>query len=170
MLHQLVPQLAPLPRVTRRSRPTGLTEGTMVMTSEGAIPVEFLLSGDKILTRNGLIELRGTSVLQALEMDVVVIDPEAACQTDPLADTMVLPASQQVLVRDWRAMILHGQEEMLTPVSSLVDDITIRRETRKSLRLFRLHFDAPQVIKAGGLELASARSRAPLPTARTFLH
>lgn len=167
MLQHLVPQLAPVPRATGRSRPTGLPVGTPVMTPQGEMPVEYLLAGDLVLTRNGPMPLRGTSTIQALDVDMVVIDPEAPLGRAPRFDAITLPASQSVLVRDWRAMILHGQDEMLTPVSALVDDITIRRESRRSQRLIRLHFDRPQVIViAGGLELASARSRPSLPMPR----
>jgi len=166
---QLVPHLAPLPRASRRSRPTGLAAGTPVMTTEGEMPVEYLMAGDRILTRNGPAALRGTSVLDALEVDVVVIDPAAAVGGLPRSGPLVLPASQQVLVRDWRAMILYGRNQMLTPASSLVDDLLVRRETRSRLRLIRLHFDTPQVVRAGGMDVASARTRAPSPPAR-WLH
>ncbi len=159
---QLLPRLQPLPRATPRSRPTGLVPGTLVRTTEGALPVEFLLAGDRILTRNGPVELRGTSVLDAVDVAVVVIDPAAAVGEGLRSRAVVVPVHQQVLVRDWRAMILHGQAQMLTPASSLVDDLLVRRETRAALRLIRLHFDAPQVIEAEGIALASARTRAPV--------
>lgn len=167
---QLVPQLAPLPRAGRRSRPAGLVPGTPVATTEGEIPVEFLLPGDLILTGNGPIALRGTSTLAALEADVVTIAPGAPVGGQRHSGpALLLAASQMVLIRDWRAAILHGQDRMLTPASSLVDGLHIQRETRARLRLIRLHFDAPQVIRAGGLDLASARSRAPVLPPR-WLH
>ncbi|WP_417628795.1 Hint domain-containing protein [Pararhodobacter aggregans] len=167
MLPQLAPRLPPLPLATRRSRPTGLLPGTLVETAEGPMPVEFLLAGDRIRTRNGLVELRGTSVLEALSVEVVVIDSPAATGGEAGAP-LTLPANQQVLVRDWRAMVLHGQDEMLTPAASLVDDLFVRRETRARLRLIRLHFDAPQVFSAGGHEIASART--PVAAHQRWLH
>ncbi|WP_370074062.1 MULTISPECIES: Hint domain-containing protein [Rhodobacterales] len=159
---QLVPHLAPLPRATGRSRPTGLVPGTLVETESGEMPVEFLLAGDRIRTAHGLVELRGVSTLQALDADMVVIAAGAPVGEQQRSGApVVLPAHQKVLVRDWRAMILHGQAQMLTPALSLVDDVLVRRETRASQRLIRLHFDTPQVVRAGGLDLACARSATP---------
>ena len=169
MHSQLALSLPTLPRATARSRPTGLVPGTLVQTDEGALPVEFLLAGDRILTRNGPVELRGTSVLQAIGAEVVVIEP-AAQAPGRAGAALVLPVSQQVLVQDWRAMILHGTECMLTPASSLVDDLSVRRESRTTLRLIRLHFDAPQVFWAHGMEVASARTRAPVAMPERWLH
>ena len=166
---QLHVSLPPLPLATRRTRPTGLVAGTLVQTDSGDLPVEYLLAGDRVLTRNGAVDLRGTSVLEAVDAEVVVIEP-AALPAGAASVPLVLPVSQQVLVRDWRAMILHGQDEMLTPAASLVDDLLVRRETRARLRLIQLHFDAPQVLRAGGMDVASARTRAPLAGHSRWLH
>ncbi len=38
--------------------PAGLTAGTVVLTMDGAMPVEFLCSGDRIITRAGMRVLR----------------------------------------------------------------------------------------------------------------
>lgn len=170
MLSHLLATLPPVIHASRRSRPTGLLAGTVVRTTEGDIPVEFLLAGDIVLTRGGPVELRGTSTLVGHDIDVVVIEPGAPVSGAVLGQSVTLPADHQVLVRDWRATILHGQSEMLTPAASLVDDLLIRRETRAKARLIRLHFDAPQVVWAGGVEVASARTRAPEVEVQRRLH
>lgn len=170
MLTQIVASLPLVAHASRRSRPTGLLPGTLVQTAEGAMPVEFLLAGDVVMTRNGPKEVRGTSLLIAHDVDVVVIEPGAPVGGAALAQPLTLPADQQVLVRDWRAAILHGQSEMLTPAASLVDDLLVRREQRARQPLIRLHFDAPQVIRAGGVEVASARTRAPNAEVLRRLH
>jgi hypothetical protein len=170
MLTQILASLPPVAHASRRSRPVGLLPGTLVQTAEGGIPVEFLLAGDIVMTRNGPVELRGTSMVMARDFDVVVIEPGAPVADVPPAQPLIVPADQQVLVRDWRATILHGQSEMLTPAASLVDDVLVRRETRARQRLIRLHFDAPQVIRAGGVEVASARTRAPNVEVQRRLH
>ena len=170
MLSCVTPQLSPLPLASRRSRPTGLIPGTLVRTSQGEMPVEFLLAGDIIETPEGRVELRGTSVLAARDVDVVVIEPGAAVAAVGRARALTVPVDQQVLVNDWRATILHGQSQMLTPASSLVDDMLVRRETRAAVQLIRLHFDTPQVIWADGIEVASARTRAPVAGVERYLH
>ena len=164
MLQQFAQSLdTTVPVIGARSRPTGFIAGTLIRTPEGDMPVEYLLAGDLIETlNNGVVELRGTSLIEVRSLDVVTISPTALGQTDarPGRD-LVVPVNQQVLVHDWRAQILHGQDAMLTPASSLVDDHKVTRETRQSVRLIRLHFDKPQILWADGLELASARTRAP---------
>ncbi|WP_323037295.1 Hint domain-containing protein [Pararhodobacter sp.] len=164
MLQQFLTSLDPvIPLVGARSRPTGLVAGTLIRTSAGEFPVEYLLAGDLIETAgNGIVELRGTSLIEAREVDVVMIP--ASAMGDPLARPahgLVVPINQQVLVHDWRAQVLYGQDAMLTPASSLVDDVQVIRQTRARLRLIRLHFDAPQVIWADGLQVASAKTCAP---------
>lgn len=170
MLSQILATLPPVVHASRRSRSNGLLPGTLVRTAEGEMPVEFLLAGDIVLTRKGPVELRGTSTVMARDVDVVVIQPGAPVAVAPLACAVIVPADQQVLVRDWRATILHGQSEMLTAAASLVDDVLVRRETRARQRLIRLHFDAPQVVWAGGVEVASARTRAPNVEVQRRLH
>jgi len=164
MLQQFSDSLAQaVPLVGARARPTGLVAGTLIRTAEGEFPAEYLLAGDMIETaNNGLVELRGTSLIEARALDVVSISTNA--MGDPLtrpAHDLVVPIHQQVLVHDWRAQILYGQDAMLTPASSLVDGMHVTRQTRDRVRLIRLHFDKPQVVWADGLQVASARTRAP---------
>ena len=163
MLQHIVVPTLPVPLVGNSSRPSGLVAGTLIRTEAGELPVEYLLAGDMIETvNNGLVELRGTSLAEARDIDVVRF-------SRPDGD-LIVPISQQVLVNDWRAQILHGQDAMLTPASSLVDDHAVTRHKIERLRLIRLHFDQPQVIWADGLEVASARTRAPHVRGASILH
>jgi len=163
MLQHIVVPVLRVPLVGTHSRPSGLVAGTLIRTDEGEFPVEYLLAGDMIETENnGLVELRGTSLAEARDIEVVRF-------SRPDGD-LVVPINQQILVNDWRAQILHGQDTMLTPASSLVDDHTVTRHKIESLRLIRLHFDQPQVIWADGLEVASARTRAPNVRDASKLH
>lgn len=153
MLQQFLSTLPALPVVGPRARPTGLVAGTLVRTEQGELPVEFLLGGDMILTQgHGLVQLRATSVLEARAIDVVRF-----LGTVPGSDDLIVPADQPILVRDWRAMVVHDRESILTPAASLVDDGQIRRERVAQVRLFRLHFDRPQVLFANGIEVGSTR-------------
>lgn len=151
-----------IPVVHQRERPTGLLEGTLVRTAEGDQPVEYLLAGDRIVTRdNGVCELRGTSTLVACDIDVVTFRPANGDEGDePL---LVVPAMQQVAVEDWRAQVVYEQPSLATPAGSLIDGGQIKRETRKLVRLFRLHFDSPQMLLSNGFYLASEKTRAPQP-------
>lgn len=167
----IAPQSSHVPMAPRLSRPTGLVPGTLVRTPEGELPVEYLLAGDKVYTvNNGIVEIRGTSVVEVTEIDMISIAPTAfgGEHGRPSRDLEV-PFSQQILVKDWRAQ-LHGEDSILTPASSLVDNVKVRRESRENVRLIRLHFDQPQVIWADGIEIASARTRAPITRSIGLLH
>lgn len=152
-----------IPVVHQRQRPTGFVEGTLIRTEEGDRPVEYLLAGDRIVTRdNGICELRGTSTPVALDIDVVSFYP-AQAPDDSAEPILVVPAMQQVAVEDWRAQVVFEQPSLATPAGSLIDGGLVRRETRKLVRLFRLHFDSPQLVLSNGFHLASEKTRAPQP-------
>lgn len=156
MLHQIIEPISPLPIVSGRRRPMGLVAGTLVRTVDGDLPVEHLLPGDRIITADGEIaELRWTVAIDARNLDVIKISPmarEAGCKR--AEQELTLPAAQRVRIHDWRAVLLHGTESMMTPASSLVDDFYITRTRIPRARLIRLHFDSAQVFFANGVEVA----------------
>lgn len=154
-----------IPVVHQRERPTGFLEGTVIRTAEGDRPVEYLLAGDRIVTHdNGIKELRGTSTLVACDIDVIAFHDKAAAGSEDMSEPLlVVPAMQQVVVDDWRARVVFEQPTLLTPAGSLVDGVLIKRETRKLVRLFRLHFDSPQLVISNGFLMASEKTRAPQP-------
>lgn len=172
MLHLFDVQTVPLPMTGRGSRPSGVPTGTLIRTSEGDMPVEFLTAGDQVLTRgNGFQPLRSVGVVVARDVDVVRFSPRALGRASG-ARMLTVPVAQQVLTRDWRAQIVYGTDSLLTPAGSLVDGGEAQRDRLDQLRLFQLHFDSSQVIWANGVELASARTAAPIARrrARPQLH
>lgn len=154
-----------IPVVHQRERPTGFLEGTLIRTADGDRPVEYLLAGDRIVTRdNGIRELRGTSTLVACDIDVVAFLPAETAGSETEAEPLlIVPSMQQVAVEDWRAEVVFEQTSLATPAGSLVDGLRVRREKRKLVRLFRLHFDSPQMVQSNGFFLASEKTRAPQP-------
>ncbi|MFN3954729.1 MAG: Hint domain-containing protein [Pararhodobacter sp.] len=156
-------QTASIPIVHQHERPTGFVEGTPILTNDGDRPVEILLAGDIIMTRdNGLVELRGTSTMVACDIDLISFWPCGGdIEHEPPA--LTLPAMQQVMVDDWRARVLYESATLLTPAGSLVDGIQVLRSKRPLSRLFRLHFDRPQLVLSRGFALASEQTRAPEP-------
>ena len=133
----------------------GMALGTTVMTLDGALPVEFLSPGDRILTRNGARRLRSVAMTRIQNARVVRIS-ESTLGADKPAEAMVVCAGQPILIRDWRAKAMYGSAQAMIPARRLVDGEYIRMEVAADLRLFTLHFDAAEVIYAGGLELACA--------------
>jgi hypothetical protein len=133
----------------------GICKGTSVLTLDGDLPVEHLAPGDKVITRNS-----GAAELLALEFDTVtehgVQIASGALGTIPEGTKLVLPASQPILLRDWRAQVMFGQPQAVTAAGTLVDHGFILDLGEVKMTLYRLIFERDQVIYAGGLELTSA--------------
>jgi hypothetical protein len=138
----------------------GLPTGAEVLTLDGALPVEHLTIGDRVITRTA-----GATRLVDLSVDTVTehaveITGGALGKMDPDA-TLILPASQVILLRDWRARVMFGQPQVAVPVGVLVDHGFIRDLGEREMRLHRLIFERDHVIYASGLELCCApRSKA----------
>jgi len=143
------------PMPSGRSGRGGLPAGTIVLTLEGEIPVEFLAPGDRIVARNcGSARLEDVEAVHVTE-HCVEIAAGSLGDTRPETE-LILPASQPVLLRDWRARALFGQPQAVAPIGALVDHGFVRDLGERELTLHRLIFARDQVIYAGGLEVMSA--------------
>ena len=129
----------------------GMAQGTLVLTAEGLIPVDYLTAGDRIITRDGVRVLAHISV-HVLAGEVVRVSASSQGHARPEED-VILGCDQAVLIRDWRAKALYGAAQALVPVSRMVDGEMVRREKAVGLRMYMLGFAAPQVVYAGGLEV-----------------
>lgn len=129
----------------------GIAAGTIILTLDGALPVDFIEPGDRIITRDGMRVVREISV-RRYSGEAILIRAGALGQDRPEQD-LVLPARTPVLVRDWRAEALFGQAETLVPIERLADGEFIIQTTALSMRLYCMRFDTPQVVYAEGLEL-----------------
>ncbi len=131
----------------------GLVSGTLLLTSEGELPVEYLSPGDRIITRNaGLVKLGAVETIRSREEAVKIIAGSLG-HTKPTHNVM-LPAAQMVLVRDWRAQAMRGAAQAVMPAGCLIDDEFITSLGLRDMTLVRLGFDAPYVVYADGLELS----------------
>jgi hypothetical protein len=131
----------------------GLAEGTSVLTLDGALPVEYLTPGDRILTRSGVRRLKAVEMTRLAHARMVRISADVLGTGKPEAEVLVV-AGQPLLLRDWRAKALYGAAQVLVPAVRLVDGEYIRAEVMRDLRVFTLKLDGAGVIYAGGLELA----------------
>lgn len=129
-----------------------LLAGTPVLTLDGALPVEYLQPGDRILTRAGMRRLAQVEVAVVRNARVVRI-AHGTLGVDCPEEDLVVAANQQVLVRDWRAKALYGVPAALIPAARLADGEYIRCETLPEARLFTLVFQDEAVIYASGVEL-----------------
>ncbi|MBE9635636.1 Hint domain-containing protein [Salipiger mangrovisoli] len=132
-----------------------LVAGTLVLTLDGALPVEVLAPGDRMITRDsGVATL--TCVQQGVRtLPLVAIRAGSLGTARPESDAL-FPAAQQILLRDWRASALFGAHQVLVPLERLLDGYFVRDAGRQPVRLFSLSFAAPHIFYGGGLELAAA--------------
>ena len=131
----------------------GLVAGTRVMTMDGALPVEYLTPGDRIITRAGARKLISISARVDRDVDVVRVAAGTLGFDRPCEET-VLPLHQLILIRDWRATALYGAQQALVAAGRLADGTHIAIETADEVRVFLLEFADDVVIYADGLELA----------------
>jgi hypothetical protein len=135
-----------------RQDQAGIAAGTVVMTADGALPVDFLEPGDRVITRAGLRVLR--AVHQHRYSGPAIRIGEGALGHGRPDQVLVLPAHAPVLVRGGRAAGLRGQKCSVMPVADLVDGAGIAPTEVARMRLYDLRFDAPEIVYAEGLEIA----------------
>lgn len=137
-----------------------LVAGTTVLTLDGALPVEFLSPGDRVITRGSgvatLCRVRHSSRKVAL----VAVRAGSFGNSRPGEDAL-FPAEQEILLRDWRASALFGASRALVPLRRLVDGHFVRALPPRRVPLIALGFDTAQIIYGDGLELGSADPARP---------
>ncbi|PCJ09380.1 MAG: hypothetical protein COB16_04200 [Rhodobacteraceae bacterium] len=146
------------PRVRQsKLRPTstptaGLVRDTVVLTRNGEVAVQDIRPGEHVITRGaGLVQVLAIGQHRVLSR-AISIAAGSLGDTRPDSD-MVVPADQQILIRDWRAQALFGCDQTLAPASALVDGEFIRDLGLQVLELYSLQLDDDHVIYAGGLEV-----------------
>ena len=137
---------------------SGFVPGTLIMTAEGELPVEYLNAGDRIVSRNrGLVRLHGvhqsSDILEPIHMSA------HALGADLPRGHLSLRTDQPVLLRNWLAKALRGTPQAIINAEKLVNGETIVRGTKRRTTLLHLQFDAPQIIYANGLEMIVERER-----------
>lgn len=131
----------------------GLVSGTLILTADGEIPVEYLSAGDRVITRNaGLVPLAASQSYRTKD-EAVKIAAGSLGDTKP-THNVIIPAAQMVLVRDWRAKALRGAAQAVMPAGCLIDDEFITSLGQREMTLVRLGFEAPHIVYADGLELS----------------
>jgi len=133
----------------------GLLRDTIVLTRKGEMAIQNIQVGDHVITRGAGMVLVQNISRQRLLRRAISIAAGSLGDTRPESD-IVLPADQQVFVRDWRAQALFGQDQALVPAASLVDGEFIIDQGLQVLELYSLQLDQTHVIYAGGLEVAGA--------------
>lgn len=134
----------------------GVAAGVRIYTLEGALPVEFLEAGDRVVTRTGARRLRRV-IAGSHTGSLVRIAPGALGHDRPGAP-LLIGAQARLLMRDWRIEVIYGKREALVPATAMVDGTYVTLG-RGRAQLFALEFDEPEVIYADGVEIAASVAR-----------
>ncbi|PTX58037.1 Hint domain-containing protein [Litoreibacter ponti] len=130
--------------------------GTMLETPDGPCAIEMLEPGDLVLTKDhGPQPLRwiGARSVPATG-DQTPIRIEGGAFGDH--DTVSLSPQHRVLIRDERAEMLFGQQEVLVAAKDLINDHTVRRDkSRQTVTYVHILFDDHQVVFSEGLATES---------------
>ena len=115
--------------------PAGILVGKKVLTQRGAVPVESIQAGDKVITRDaGLIAVpavRKTST----DLTPIQILAGSLGATRPDSDT-ILPPNTKIHVRDWRAAILLGTQTVDIQATRVVDGEFVKLGKRQSVNVY----------------------------------
>jgi len=148
-----------------------VARGTLIRTRAGQVPVERLRPGDMVWTVDeghqplrwiGSRRLDADDLAQSPALRPVRIARHALGRGMPARD-LVVSAQHRLLIRDWRAPVFFGEDEVLAPAKGLADGRTVSVEPGlEGIEYFHLMFDRHQIISTNG---AMTESFQPGPTA-----
>ncbi|MEQ3624365.1 MAG: Hint domain-containing protein [Celeribacter sp.] len=142
--------------------PICFVAGTLILTAQGERPIETLVPGDMVVTRDhGLAPLRWIGTRRMAVTPAIApirITAGALGPNMPERDLCVSP-QHRVLVRGARAEMLFGASEVLVAARHLVDDARVLRDTAaQQVTYVHLMFDAHEVIYTEGLQSESLQA------------
>ncbi len=129
----------------------GIAQGAEVLTLDGALPVEYLMPGDRVITRTGARKIVRIHVT-TLQGPVIAIRPGSLGHNRPERQLLLAPQTR-VMLRDWRAMALYGAKIAMVPVSRLADGEFIAPVAGAAVQIFCLETESPEVIYVDGVEV-----------------
>lgn len=157
-----LPMLGALLREARRAHgPAALSPELQVLTAEGPRAAGSLHPGLRIVTRSGLVALKGITLIQAPA--TLLRLPAWHLGIGRPRQAMLLAPASGIVLRGWRAAALYGRDPVVVPVSRLVDGLGgldrdprgVGRLPAEGRLLVQLDFERPQVFRAEGVELVS---------------
>ncbi|MBF9048194.1 hypothetical protein LSUCC0031_13815 [Rhodobacterales bacterium LSUCC0031] len=125
--------------------------GTRIMTDQGEVPIEDLVEGDLVLTRDdGLQPVRWIGKRKVDATGNLAPIRIAAGTFGNDRDLRVSP-QHRILVTGWQAELLFGEDELLIPAKALVNETTISRQPIDTVVYCHVMFDRHQIILSEGM-------------------
>ncbi|NVO28045.1 hypothetical protein HJ526_11480 [Donghicola sp. C2-DW-16] len=124
--------------------------GTLITTMRGAIPIEYLLPGDKVLTMdNGYKQVRwlGNRTVRATGKNAPIHIPAGALGNE--RDLVVSP-NHRMWLRSSEAELLLGDHEVLVPAKFLVGFFGITQQRGGLIGYHHMLFDQHEIVFAEG--------------------
>lgn len=125
--------------------------GTLIETKAGSVPVEKLRAGDQVMTqKDGLQPLSwsGQSTVAAqASLAPIVIEKGALGNTRKL----VVSPQHAMLISDWRAQLLFGEDEVLVRAIDLVGQPGITQRNGGMVTYCHIMFETHQIVTAEGI-------------------
>lgn len=134
---------------------TGLIQGTVILTLDGEMPVEFLSVGDKLITRDSGMSKVVHIQRSTRPVHQIALSAGSLGHTRPERDAL-LAGDQMVLIRDWRARAMYNSDVALVAARSLLDGEFITDQGLVTTTLYQIFCDGPHILYADGLELSTA--------------
>ena len=143
---------------------TCFAAGTLIETSEGLTAVEDLVVGDEVLCGDGQIRpvrwisrrhVGAAELTRNPEFRPIRIRKGAFTDVSPYAD-LVVSQQHKVLIDDWRAELMFGEERVFVPAVHLINDSDIQRDhAAEEVTYYHFMFDCHQTVFSNGLETES---------------
>jgi len=156
--HALKP---PQPVSTAESAMICFTPGTLIRTVGGEVPVELLMPGDLVVTKDSgplPIEWKGRRYISGARLHAIPglrpirFKTGALLKDCPSPDLYVSP-DHQMLLRGRAAQSLFGEREVLAPAKCLINDHTITVDyAAKDVTYLHLMLDRHAVVWANNVE------------------
>lgn len=137
----------------------GFGPGTHVMTTDGELPVEWLATGDRVLTRDHGVQpvlwvgrIRVSPGDAALQPDLALVEIAEGALGDggPTHTTWLAPAHRVLL--SGAAVELHlGVDEALAPIAHLADEVRVRSAPMGASCLTQILLPVHDLVQANGL-------------------
>ena len=140
------------------------TQGTIIETEIGPMPVESIREGDRIRTKsNGLQPVRWIGMRRLDSIDLmrhpslrpITFAPGSLGDHLPYRPLGLSP-QHRVEISDWRAEYLFGEPNVLTAAKHLTNDDTITTDhITATVQYYHLLFDAHEIVFANGVPVES---------------